>query len=214
MSIALGPLPMDRGWLLHSGSYVPAGKVRVLRQTTQPEQAFHRCEYCGQPIPLHRLRCESCGGAVPEKRKQRRNSIDELLQDIDVGTVANHPATITVFRQDNEPFSISRFAMMVCYFLPDRVGVWVVSRSAEAAIYQDIDSVGFVPPLSPLSGASLLGYPIARSPHSPHFGLEGDVALIDWETYHELDGRTWPAAPIPGNDGDQMSPFVVLGECW
>ena len=198
----------------HTSSYIPAGEVVVLRQTTQPEQAFHRCEYCGQPIPLYRPKCENCGGAVPEKREQRRDSIDELLRDIDVSTVLRHPATITVFRQSNEAFGISAFAMMIRYFLPDRVGVWIVSHSAEAKIYQGLGSVGCIPLSSSMQGTRFLGYPIVCSPHSPHFGLEGDVALIDWETYHELDGRVWPAAPILGNDGDQISPFVVLGECW
>ena len=50
---------------LSQGSYVPAGEIMVLRQTTQPEQAFRCCEYCGQLIPLGRANCANCGGAIP-----------------------------------------------------------------------------------------------------------------------------------------------------
>ena len=50
---------------LSQGSYVPAGEIMVLRQTTQPEQAFRRCEYCGQPVPLDQTNCANCGGAIP-----------------------------------------------------------------------------------------------------------------------------------------------------
>ena len=151
---------------------------------------------------------------MPEKRKQERGRVDRLLQDIDVGGILKHPATITVFRQDYGVLGIGEFSRMVRCFLPDRVGVWIVSCSAEARIYQGLGSVGCIPLSSSLQGTRLFGYPIIHSPYSPHFGAEGDVALIDWETYYELDGRTWPVAPTSGNDGDQMSPFVILGECW
>ena len=86
----------------------------------------------------------------------------------------------------------------------------------------------------------LFGYPVVVSNRMPAFGSEGDVAFVDLDYYlikdgsplaiaasehvHFInnktvikafkltDGRPWPNSPLQDENGENVSPFVVLDE--
>ena len=183
---------------------------------TGPPLAVRTCPYCGKPVPVTRATCKNCGGGTGEAPQvtQPAQDTEALFRSIDVAELVQHPAMITVNRERSNMVCWHDLVMMVEYLELTDSGVWVISRTAMGELARATSFTGEYL-ISPVTSApvKLFDHPLCWSAQSPHLGEVGDVALVDWRVYHRLDNG-WPDAPTLHRKVYQISPFVVLGECW
>ena len=183
---------------------------------TGPPLAVRTCSYCGRSVLVTRTTCANCGGGTGEAPQvtQPVQDTEALFRSIDVAELVQHPATITVNRERSNTVCWHDLVMMIEYLELTDSGVWVISRSAVGELARVTSATGerLISPVTSVP-VRLFDHPLCWSAQSPLLGQAGDVALVDWRIYHRLDSG-WPDAPTLYKKAYQISPFVVLGECW
>lgn len=154
------------------------------------------------------------------------------------------PATITVPPAAIGAIAVGDFTDMLQSFM-GRSPIWIMSRRWMSDLLQLNGPAGnpsyvFIPNARDGAPATLFGYPVHYSEHSPLPGDVGSIALVDrskyligdrqavtvdaskhfrfqndltaWRAVARVDGQPWLSAPLTYSDGTtEVSPFVILG---
>jgi len=154
--------------------------------------------------------------------------------------IINAGATITVNRTATMDVQYGDLTDMLMNFMPNRMGVWIISQSCMARLLEEEDTAGNLiwGDMSTGRPNTLLGMPVVFSEKVPTLGTAGDVVLADfsyyvigdrqattiestqydawsqdktsWRVVHRVDGKPWMSAPFTLSDGTSQVSPFVI----
>jgi len=182
--------------------------IRKLR----PRSTFI-CRYCGRASQSVEP-CKGCGAAMTDAVMapiaRRKSDVEYYARGIDITELINDPATLMVDRHAYSAITQVDIVNMFEVFVGD-YPAWVFESHSRMELRLLAGPMAHSIGTFTQAPSMLLGMPIVFSSKSPRVGQTGDIVLIDWKRYCQLDGYSWPDMATVRN-GWTRSPCVILSE--